>query len=227
MRLLDVLDGRKPDRIPFVPAVLEHKAWFVRSVPGRVCRDADLLVQATLREFEDLQADAIVVGIDPYNVEAEAVGARVHYPDGDDPGIPSLLPGGEVLAEGARVSALRVPDPEVDGRMPLFLHAAERVERAIGRQTVVRGALSGPFSMAAGVMGAENLLMAVRSEPEVVRDLMGFCVGVLAAYARAFARRGCGVVIYDSHASPGSHLAGHVPRARARARAAADRSAPP
>jgi uroporphyrinogen decarboxylase len=202
MRLTDVLDGRKPDRIPFVPAVLEHKAWFVRSVPGRVCRDADLLVQATLREFEDLQADALVVGLDPYNVEAEAAGARVHYPDGDDPGIPSLVPGGEVLAEGAQVSDLRVPDPEVDGRMPLFLHAAERVERAIGRQTVVRGALSGPFSMAAGVMGAENLLMAVRSEPDVVRELMGFCVGVLAAYARAFARRGCGVVIYDSHASP-------------------------
>jgi uroporphyrinogen decarboxylase len=65
MRLLDVLDGRKPDRIPFVPAVLEHKAWFIGSVPSRLCRDADLLVQATLRVFEDLQADAIVVGVDP------------------------------------------------------------------------------------------------------------------------------------------------------------------
>lgn len=202
MRLLDALDGRRPDRIPFVPAVLEHKAWFVNSVPSRLCRDADLLVQATVKEFEVVRADAVVVGIDPYNVEAEAAGARVHYPGGDDPSIPSLVPGGEVLGEGMPVSALRPPDPLQDGRIPVLLDAAERVQREIGRETVVRGALSGPFSMAAGVMGAEHLMIALRTDPELVHALLDFCAGVLAACAREFVRRGCGVILYDSHASP-------------------------
>jgi len=202
MRFLDALEGRSTDRTPFVPAVLEHKAWFVGSVPSRICRDGDLLVQATLREFELIGADALVVGVDPYNVEAEAAGARVHYPEGGDNDIPSLVPGGGVLTEEMRVDALRLPDPASDGRMPLFLDAAERVQRAIGRETVVRGALSGPFSMAAGLMGAENLLMAVHSEPGRVREVLGLCVRVLIDFGTAYIRRGCGVVIYDSHASP-------------------------
>jgi uroporphyrinogen decarboxylase len=202
MRFLDVLNGSTPDRIPFVPAILEHKAFLIDEVPSRVCRDMALLVKATLREFELFQADAVVVGLDPYNVEAEAVGAKVHYPAGHDQAIPSVVPGGAVLGEGSSVDRLTMPDPLRDGRMPLMLEAAERVQHELGQKTVVRGALTGPFSMAAGVMGAEELLMAVRSDPDHVRRVMSFCVHALASYGREYLRQGCGVVIFDSQASP-------------------------
>lgn len=202
MRFLDALECRRPDRIPFVPAIYEYKAWLAGSVPSRICRDAGLLAGAVLKEFELVRPDALVVCIDPYNIEAEAAGSVVKYYGDEDSSIPSLDPGGERLRGLDEVRGLRVPNPLTDGRMPLHLDAAERVQRMVGREVPVRGALSGPFSMAAGLLGAQNLFMALNDDPASVRKLLNYCSSAILAYGREFLARSCGVVIFDSQASP-------------------------
>lgn len=201
-RFLDTLDGKRADGTPFVPAIYEHKAWFVGSSPSHVCRDADLFVRAVCEEYSLIRPDAVTVGIDPYNVEAEAVGSPVRYDDEAIGSIPSLIAGSEVLAAGGDVATLRVPDPRRDGRMPLLLEVASRVHAELGKEVPVRAAVSGPFSLAAGILGAENLLMATVESPSLVRDLLTFCVRTIRAYASALLGTGCGVVIFDSQASP-------------------------
>ena len=73
-----------PDRIPFVPAIYEHKARLVGRLPSEVCRSLELLLESLDKELEVYDPDMLVVGIDVYNVEAEAYGARVEDPGGNE-----------------------------------------------------------------------------------------------------------------------------------------------
>ena len=202
-RFLRALNLERSDRPPFVPTVYEHKGWFIGRTPSEVCRDGTLLVESVLAEYDALRADALVVGVDVYNVEAEACGCAVTYFDGPDTSIPSLAPGSEVLAGEAHLSGLSVPDPERAGRMPMMLGATESARKSIGDDVEVMGALSAPFSLAASLMGASNLFMAMASEPERAREVIAFASEVVLAYGRAYARRHLHAALFDSQASPG------------------------
>ena len=70
---------RKADRVPFVPAIYEHKARLIGVSPSAICRNAELLEQGLERELELYAPDVLTIGIDVYNVEAEALGCRVRY----------------------------------------------------------------------------------------------------------------------------------------------------
>ena len=201
-RLLDALERRRPDRTPFIPAIYEHKAWFVRKSPSTVCRDAELLTQALLAEYDQVKPDALTIGIDVYNIEAEAIGCGiVYYPEGDN-SIPAVSPEGHPFREGDRVSGLKMPDPAKDGRMPLNIDVARRIVKELGNEVPVRGALTGPCSLAAGLMGAEEFMLLTLTEPGMARELLAYCAEVVIRYGRAFAAAGCGVIIFDSQASP-------------------------
>jgi uroporphyrinogen decarboxylase len=202
-RFRQALGLQRPDRIPFVPAVYEHKAWFIGKMPSEVCRDGSLLVEATLAEYEALQPDAMVVGIDVYNVEAEAAGCGVTYFAGPDTSVPSATPGGETIAEGAPAGSVAIPDPRTSGRMPLMLDATARVAEKLKHRVPVMGAVTGPFSLAAALCGPATLFMAMVSNPGWARDLIGIALRIALDYGRAFAERGLGVTVFDSQASPG------------------------
>jgi uroporphyrinogen decarboxylase len=183
--------------------VYEHKGWFIGRTPSEVCRDGSLLLESVLAEYEVLRADAVVVGIDVYNVEAEACGCAVTYFSPPDTSIPSLAPGSEIITGNQSPGGLVVPDPLGAGRMPLMIEATERARRAIGAETEVMGALSAPFSLAASLMGVSNLFMAMASEPEAARSAIAFASDVVIAYGKAYAKRGLHAALFDSQATPG------------------------
>jgi len=197
-RIEHLLAGRPVDRPPFCPAVYEHKAALLGTTPSRLARDPALLEQALLREAELYRADLIVVGCDVYNVEAEAAGCEVRFSETND--VPSIVT--RVLEPGDELSGLKIPDPEKDGRMPVFLEAGRRAASILGREIIVRGALSAPYSLAAELVGAERLLLALMDDPSWVTRLLSRAAGIVKAYGRAFHDRGLGVILFDSHAAP-------------------------
>jgi uroporphyrinogen decarboxylase len=197
-RVEALLGGSPVDRPPFGPAVYEHKAALIGETPSRLARDADLLEAAAAREIEIYDADLVTVGCDVYNVEAEALGCAVRFYDSND--VPSIET--RIVRPGEDVDKLRVPDPERDGRMPVFLEAGRRIAGFFGKERVIRGALSAPYSLAAELVGAEALLLAAMDDPGWVADLLAFAAETVKAYGRAFVERGLGVVLFDSHASP-------------------------
>jgi uroporphyrinogen decarboxylase len=194
----NLLAGRPADRVPFCPAVYEHKAALIGETPSRMSRDAALFEKAIVREIVVYQPDMVVVGCDVYNVEAEAAGCEVRFYDSND--VPSIFE--TIIAPGDSISGLKVPDPEKDGRMPVNLEAGERIQRQFGRERIIRGALSAPFSLASELAGPEPLLLALMDQPEWVSDLLYWCSGISKAYGKAFVDRGLGVILFDSHASP-------------------------
>jgi uroporphyrinogen decarboxylase len=193
-----LLNGQPVDRPPFVPAVYEHKAALIGVTPSAMSRNAELLEHALSRELDLYEPDALTVGCDVYNVEAEAAGARVRFYETND--VPSIE--GRPLRPGQDVRALPLPDPERCGRMPVFLEAGRRIQARHGADVLVRGALSAPFSMACELVGDEPLLTALLDEPEWAASLLDFCSVAVEAYGKAFVDRGMGVILFDSHAAP-------------------------
>jgi uroporphyrinogen decarboxylase len=192
------LAGKSVDRPPFVPAVYEHKAALIGTTPSAMSRNAELLEWALSRELDLYEPDVLTVGCDVYNIEAEAAGAKVRFYQTND--VPSIAE--RPLRPGQGMRGMPIPDPERCGRMPVFLEAGRRIQARHGRDVLVRGALSAPFSMACELVGDEPMLLALLDDPEWAASLLDFCSIAVEAYGRAFVERGLGVVLFDSHAAP-------------------------
>jgi uroporphyrinogen decarboxylase len=197
-RILNLLEGKPVDRTPFCPAVYEHKAALINVTPSEMARDADLFEEAIIREVEVYEPDMVVVGCDVYNVEAEAAGCTVSYPDTNN--VPAVRE--RIVRVGDDLSQLGVPDPLSAARMPLHLEVGRRLQERFGRERIVRGALSAPFSIACELVGPEPLLMAMLDRPDWVSRLLSFTSEITKTYGKAFVERGLGVILFDSHASP-------------------------
>lgn len=199
----NVLRCGVPRAVPvFLPAIYEHKAWFIGSTPSAISRDAKLLARAMLAEFEAIGPDALVVGVDVYNLEAEAAGCTVSFYEGDDTSIPGIKPGDHIIHVGDDLSAARVPNPLKDGRMPVNLEAARIVRRELGQDFWIRGAISGPFSLAISLVGAEAVFIACLDNPDWVRELLAYTGRIITAFGQGYIDAGVELVVFDSQASP-------------------------
>lgn len=184
-------------RVDFTPVVYEHAAAFLGKTPWEVSRSRELLVQAHRSAWEYYRHSPITVGIDIYNLEAEAYGAQVEDPKG--PGVPAIK---EHIAYSVEdIRRLQFFDPEKDGRFPDTFAAAEELKRLLPG-TDVRIPMSGPFSLASNLIDLENLLMETYSDPRtVLRALLHLVEGQL-KLAQAIKKRNLDVTFFESAATP-------------------------
>ncbi len=194
-----VLRMEKGDRIPFCPAIYEHKGFLIGKTPSEICRDPALLVQGLEAEFERYHPDFLTVGIDVYNVEAEALGCKIVYFD-DSPDVPGVEE--YPIKEPSDIDRLSIPDPKRDGRMPLYLEAAAEIHKRLGDRIKIRGALTGPFSLASELIGAENFIVLTMQNPQYTVKLMEFTARVAAEFGKAFLALGIEPIVFDSRAMP-------------------------
>lgn len=186
----------------FLPAIYEHKAAFIGSTPSAISRDADLLTRALLAEYEALKPDALAVGVDVYNLEAEAVGCTVTFYEGDDTSIPGIKPGNHIIHVGDDLSAAPLPNPLKAGRMPVNIAATRNVRRALGDDFWLRGSISGPFSLAISLVGAEALFVACLDQPDWVRSCLEYSGRIIKEFAKGYIDAGAELILFDSQASP-------------------------
>jgi uroporphyrinogen decarboxylase len=196
-RLLEMLNGKQPDSFPFAPAIYEHKAALINRTPADVCRNVDLLCDAVEAEYNKYKPDVLVVGIDIYNIEAEAIGCEINYDNGL--GVPTIKT--RVLTD-SNLKELKIPDPKKDGRMPLIIEATRRINEKFGNEVLVCAGLSGPFSLASSLMGDENLLIASIEDPDYVNEVLKYTTAVIKKYASALLKTGADVMVFDSAAAP-------------------------
>lgn len=139
---------------------------------------------------------------DIYNIEAEAMGQRMVFPED---GIPDVDRRAPLIASPSDLDRIRPPDPLRSGRMP-WVHEVNRA------YTEKRGKPAGayfcaPFSLAANIRGYANLIMDMVESPDFVHRLFRFlCDEVIAPYVEAI-RKETGIPGlladgYDAWASP-------------------------
>ena len=181
----------------FAPSVYEHAARVIGRRPWDVSRDVSLLAKGHTEAYRLYQHRPIVVGIDIYNLEAEAYGAAVSRASGD--GIPAIHE--HPLSTAQELIDLEPFDPKSAGRIPMTIEAAERVLAACPGADV-RVPLGGPFSIAANLMGFENLLYEVRTTPDLVAQALMTLVTGQAEFCKEIARHGLGIAFFESAAAP-------------------------
>ncbi len=183
--------------IPFHPSIYEHAARVIDRSPWDVSRDGDLLAAAHIRAWQLYQHRPIVIGIDIYNLEAEAYGAPVEQPSSN--GIPAIVRHPFTCA--AELAELPPFDPYSAGRIPMVLAAARRVAAQCPGADV-RIPLAGPFSVATNLMGFDNILLECATDPDAVGRALHGLVGGQLRFCRAILDAGLDIAFFESAAAP-------------------------
>jgi uroporphyrinogen decarboxylase len=183
--------------VKFVPVVYEHAAALIGRRPYEVAYDPALLAGAHAEAFRRYHHDPVVPGIDVYNVEAEAYGARLR--DAGGIAIPSIAE--PLISAIDGVFELPPIDVATSGRFPLVLEAATRL-RVQCHDTTIAVPLSGPFSIVQNLLGMEELLFSVVAEPDRVRDALMVVAKHTGELMKGIAKAGFDVIVFESSASP-------------------------
>lgn len=152
-RLQAAIAFRTPDRLPVLAQVFGHAAALAGVELRDYLRDGELFARCQLAARDHYDLDAVFALMDA-NVETEALGSQLRYRQS---GYPTI----EHYALGPDASGLeRLPLEAVckQGRIPELLKAARLLRKALGDETLVIGCVTGPFTLAAQLMGLEPAL---------------------------------------------------------------------
>ena len=185
-------------RITWEPAIYEHKAALIGKSPAEVANSCELLVRAVLKEHKIYQADYITVGLDVYNIEAEALGVQITVPGKNE--CPDLA---GLLFDLDKLSAeLVLPDIPRAGRFSLLIEAGRKVQEAVGTESKVRVAASGPVTMAAKIAGLEDLIISLCVRDGNAVRLLEFTTQIAEKWCSCLREKGLDVILFDSMVAP-------------------------
>lgn len=196
-QISELLQGRTVSPIVFLPAIYDYKARLAGIPPHLFGTRSEDIVYAMEREVEESCSEVLTSGYDIYNIEAEALGAtlirneRIGMPDINKPILRSI-------DELSRLPLLITPA----GRMNVFVDAAKIAVDRWGSTIPVRGAISGPFSIASKLFSHDELIMGCILDPDKIKELLSFCTQTAILYANAFIAVGAQVIVFDSFVAP-------------------------
>lgn len=181
----------------FTPAIYEHAAALINKTPWKVSRNSDLLFEAHCKAYETYKHTPVIIGIDIYNLEAEAYGCVINEPGRD--GIPAIT--NHICPTILDLSKLPTFNPKTDGRISMMIEVAKKIKDKYP-EADVRIPLSGPFSIASNLAGFQNLLFAVALEPEnTIKGLDNLIEGQL-VFCEAIKNAGLDIAFFESAAAP-------------------------
>lgn len=181
------LDGIETPRVPTGPLAVHYCAGLAGISLRQYSTDPRLLAESVIRYYERFHPDAVWLSADTW-VSAEAMGVRVGSVDDHQP-----LGGlGEPLVQCA-ADVDRIPPPDVgsQGRYPMMLEALERIVAGVGKDVFVVACLDQyPFSLAAELMGLNEIMLKLVEDRPFVDALMERCLEYGLTYGRALAQAG-------------------------------------
>lgn len=184
-------------KIAFTPVVYEHAARFVGRTPWEVSRDPELMFEGHRRAYLEYHHQVICVGIDIYNLEAEAYGATIEPCEGN--AIPAIHhPLLETLEDGV---ALKPFNPEHDGRIAMVIDVARQLKREFP-EADVRIPVAGPFSIAFNLRGISSLCEDAITRPDDTAKFLMCLAENQARLCRAVAAAGLDIAFFESAAAP-------------------------
>ena len=167
----------KADCIPITAQLRHHAAVLAGASIREFYTNAETFLAAQMVAWERYELDDLSTHFDLYNIEAEALGAPMTWCDG---AAPEADPARRLLGSIDEWHTLRPPAMGRAGRMPYALEINDRL-MAMGLPAKVR--FCGPVTIAAKLMGLDELLIACMTTPEKVHALFAFlCDEVIAPW---------------------------------------------
>jgi uroporphyrinogen decarboxylase len=200
-RVMAVLNGERPDRIPVFPLVSQ---WCVRQAGFFVYDaifNAEKYVYAQyycLREFGyDMVRD--LAGT---HCESEAMGSKLNFPKDAFPSVSEFA----IKDLPNDLRKLRVPDPYRDGRMPIVLEGIHRLKELCRGETPVMAYLQAPFRHASMLRGPDKILRDVYKDAEMVQELLELCVVTQIVWGTALVHVGADILFISDPMASGDMI---------------------
>ena len=133
--------------------------------------DGKKLADGTIACYELFKHDSLEVTWD-IMMEAEAAGAELEFPENGVPRVRRY-----VLSQKSALGSLKLPQPESSGRFPLYIEACQIVVKTI-KESALAGTVTGPWTIATGLRGAQELIFDTFDDPAFVEELMRFTTEV-------------------------------------------------
>jgi uroporphyrinogen decarboxylase len=193
-RTVAALTGQPFDRIPVNLLISDHAARVIGVGVGDYNNSAKLMAQGQVAAWRRYGADSVNTGPGLVGI-AEAIGSTIAFPDS------TPYVADHAVKEEPDFYRLKVPDPERDGRLPLFLEAACMVIKEIGASVPLSMTTSGPFTTAANIRGTEQFLRDLRRNPVFAHHMLRLATDSIVRFADAALRVGARITIADPVAS--------------------------
>lgn len=185
--ILQTLRHEKTNEIPWVPFAGVHVGKLKGYTAEQVLRDEDKLVECLLEADRLYVPDGMPIIFD-LQVEAEILGCELMWAENNPPSVKS-----HPLADEKYIPCTCKIPTEESGRLPMILSAMRRVKAEIGDKTALYGLICGPFTLASHLRGT-NIFMDMVSDPNYVKELVGYCSQVAVAMAKMYLDAGMDVI---------------------------------
>lgn len=190
-RMIAFSKGEEIDRVICIPDMGVTMVPFIGVKASEYYHSAELMANLEIALFRRLRHDGVGISTSLRGV-AEAMGAKVGYPDY---GISYLLE--PAIKSPDEISKLKVVDPTKDGNLPTLIEAIRLTRDALVNEVDVSASMSGPFSVAASVVGTERLLRWMIKCPEKVHELMDIIAESNNRYIEEVAKLGVSIGFAD------------------------------
>ena len=190
-RMIAFSKGQEIDRVICVPDMGVTMTPFTGVKASDYYHSAELMADLEIALFKRLRHDGVGISTSLRGV-AEAMGAKVGYPEY---GISYLIE--PAIKSVEEIESLKIINPLKDGNLPTLLKALTLTRDALIDEVDVSAAMSGPFSVAASVVGTENLLKWMIKYPKKVHTLMDIIAECNNKYIEEVAKLGLSIGFAD------------------------------
>lgn len=132
--------------------------------------DAKVMSEVEILTFEEFQCDGVSASMGLRGM-AEAFGTKISYKKDRISFVEEA-----VVKEIKDLAKLKIPNPTKDGRLPIILEALTLIKNKLDGQVGISTSLTGPFSVALNICGAENLLKWTVKYPNEIKNLLEMIV---------------------------------------------------
>lgn len=184
-------EGKEVDRIPCCLDTGETLAPMIGLSVKDYYFSAEKMLELELYIYDTFRSDGAGLSTTLRGM-AEAMGSKIRYFDHN---IAQL----DVPAINSVDEAENLPlvDVDKDGRLPIILEGLRLVKEKLGDKVPVSGTVTGPFTIAAMLVGTEKLLVGMIKKPDKVKAMMEIITENNRRYIERMLEMGLGVGFAD------------------------------
>jgi uroporphyrinogen decarboxylase len=179
-RFMQIMMFQETDRLPIFMQIHDYAAKMAKVTVKDMCTNPKKMLYAQLYTAVKHRFDQVVTMADAYNFEAEALGAKMLFPEDSFPVILEPL-----VKEPSDLKKLSIPDFTKAGRGPYVVECTRLCLEKLGKYAFAASMASGPWSMAVQIRGFNNLVRDTRKNPEFAHEVVEFCNDVIEAFIKA------------------------------------------
>lgn len=193
-RVVAALKRKFADRVPitllFGPYCAKLAGFSIREFQKEKSKN----IASHLKAYESFPLDTITVSMDLL-LEAEAAGAALEFPEN---GVSHIR--NRPLVEKSDLTKLKIPDPKMDGRLPVYLEICRDLASQI-KDSSLGGSISGPWTLATNLRGAQELIFDTVEDAAFVHELLRFTTDTIKVFGLAVRETGVGIGLGEPSAS--------------------------